>query len=374
MIRVCIVAPAYMTGGQAIEARTLVSGFAGDPDVRLELQPIDPKLPGWLARIRYARTVARLPLYLFGLIRRIARADVVHVCTAAFSPFILTTTPAILLARLMGRAVIVNYRDGRAADHIGARWVRWVLRRAHVLIFPSGFLRDVFRRFGLEGEVISNVVDTERFRFRQRTPLRPVLISSRLLEELYAVENTLRAFARLRATHPDARLLVIGGGDQEERLRSIVRDEEIAGVEFHGAVPHGDVPLWFDRADVFVNSSRIDNMPHSIIEAFSSGLPVVSTGSGGIPYVVEHGRNGLLVPIDDPEAMASALRSLLADPVLSQGLIAEGQSDCDQFYAWTAARARWGQLYARLARAEVAPAAAASASSAPDTVNARPAC
>lgn len=362
MIRVCIVAPAYMTGGQAIEARALVAGFAGDPDIRVELQPIDPKLPGWLARIRYVRTAARTPLYLLGLIRRIARADVVHICTAAFSPFILTTTPAVILARLMGKSVILNYRDGRAADHIGARWVRWVLRRADVLIFPSGFLRDLFRRFGLEGEVISNVVDTDRFQFRRRTPLRPILISSRLLEELYAVENTLRAFARLLATYPEARLLVIGGGDQEERLRSVVREEKIAGVEFHGAVAHGDVPNWFDRADVFVNSSRIDNMPHSIIEAFSSGLPVVTTGAGGIPYVVEHGRNGLLVPVDDPETMASALNTLLGDPVLAERLIAEGQKDCARFYSWAAARAGWSQLYRQLARAGAATAGAPSES------------
>ena len=374
MIRVCIVAPAYMTGGQAIEAKTLVAGFSRDADVRLELQPIDPKLPAWLARMRYVRTAARMPLYLFGLLRRIARADVVHICTAAFSPFILTTTPAIILARLMGRPVILNYRDGRAADHIGAPWVQWVLRRASVLIFPSGFLRDVFRRFGLDGEVISNVVDTERFQFRRRDPLQPSLISSRLLEELYAVENTLRAFALLRATYPEARLIVIGGGDQEERLRSIVRDEAIGGVEFHGAVPHGDVPKWYDRADVFVNSSRIDNMPHSIIEAFSSGLPVITTGAGGIPYVVEHGRNGLLVPIDDPAGMADALHLLLADPALARRLIAGGQIDCDRYYSWNAARTLWSQLYQRLAHGKAATAGASSGSSAQDTVNARPAC
>ncbi len=143
MIRVCVVAPAYMTGGQAIEARTLVDGFAREPDFRVELQPIDPRIPGWLARIRGVRTLARLPLYLGGLVRRIRRADVVHVFTAAFWPFLLTTTPAVLLARAFGKPVVLNYRDGRAADHIGAGWVRFVLRRATLLVFPSGFLRDV---------------------------------------------------------------------------------------------------------------------------------------------------------------------------------------------------------------------------------------
>jgi glycosyltransferase involved in cell wall biosynthesis len=359
MIRVCIVAPRYMTGGQAIEARTIVEGFARDPEVRVEIQPIDPKIPAWIARLKGVRTLARTPLFLGGLVRRILRSDVVHVCTAAFGPFVLTTTPAILVAKLLGRPVILNYRDGRAPDHLPSRWVRWVIGRADALVFPSGFLRDVFRGFGLEGEVVSNVVDTGRFRFRRREPLRPVLISSRLLEKLYAVENTLRAFAKVRAERPDARLIVIGGGDQEPVLRRLVEEEEIGGVEFHGAVPHSAVADWFDEADVFVNSSREDNMPHSIIEAYSSGLPVVTTRAGGIPYIVEHERNGLMVDIDDADALATAVLRVLGDAELARRLVDEGQKDCEEHYSWKAARRRWAQLYARLAGVPTATAPAA---------------
>lgn len=360
MIRVCIVAPRYMTGGQAIEARTILEGFAGHPQVRVEIQPIDPRIPGWLARIPGVRTAARTPLFLAGLLKRFWRADVVHVFTAAFSPFVLTTSPAILLARLLGKPLILNYRDGRAPDHLPSRWVRWMLRQPSVLVFPSGFLLDVFRRFGFDGEVIYNVVSTDRFRYRSRDPLKPVLISSRLLERLYAVENTLRAFARVRSAMPEARLIVIGGGDQEEYLRGVVRDEGIEGVEFQGRVPHGDVAEWFDRADLFVNSSREDNMPHSILEAFSSGLAVVTTNAGGIPYIVEHERNGLMVEPDRPEELAEAILRVLKDPELARGLIEQGQQDCAERYSWEAAKGEWIDLYQRLARREASPVVATS--------------
>jgi L-malate glycosyltransferase len=353
MIRVCIVAPKWMTGGQAIEARTIVEGFASDPGVRVEMQPIDPRIPGWLARIRGVRTLARMPLFLGGLIVRILRSDVVHVCTAAYGPFVLTTSPAILLARLLGRPVILNYRDGRAPDHLRSPWVRWMVRRASLLVFPSGFLRDVFGRFGLEGEVVSNVVDTQRFRFRERRPLRPVLISSRLLETLYAVDNTIRAFRLVRQEVPDARLIVIGGGHQEQMLRDVVAEEGIEGVEFHGPVNHDEVAGWYDRADVFVNSSREDNMPHSIIEAFSSGLPVVTTGAGGIPYLVEHERNGLLIEPDRPDQMATAVLRVLRDPGLAEYLITTGRADCEAIYSWNAARRRWIRVYETMARRDV---------------------
>jgi glycosyltransferase involved in cell wall biosynthesis len=349
VIRVCVVAPAWGTGGQAVEAQTLVKGFAADSEVRVELQPIDPHIPDAIARVRGLRTLVRLPVFYAGLVRRIARAQVVHVFTAAFWPFLLTTAPAVLWARLLGRPVVLNYRDGRARDHLKYRAVRWVLRRATVLVFPSGFLRDIFAEFGLAGLVISNVVNTEQFPFRRREPLRPVLLSSRLLEALYAVENTLVAHQELRRRVPEARLLIVGDGDRRPALEALVAERGIGGVEFVGRVAHQSMGSWYDRADILVNSSRIDNMPHCMLEAFAAGMPVVTTPSGGIPHVVQHERNGLHVPCDDPKAMADAVERLLSDPTLSRALVEQGREDCEACYSWPAVRRQWSRLYLSLA-------------------------
>ena len=338
-----------MTGGQAVEARTLLHGFEGDPDIALELQPIDPPIPAAIARVKGVRSLVRLPIYYAGLVRRVLRADVVHVFTAAFWPFLLTTTPAVLMARLLRRPVILNYRDGRARDHLKYAAVRWILRRATALVFPSGFLRDTFAEFGLHGVVVPNVVDTGRFVYRERPRLRPVLISSRLLEDLYAVENTILAHQELRRTVPGARLLVVGDGHCRPDLEALVAQRSIEGVEFVGRVPHREMGAWFDRADIMVNSSRIDNMPHCLIEAFAAGLPVVTTASGGIPYIVQHERNGLHIPCDQPVAMAEAVRRLLDDPSLTRSLIAAGREDCARQYSWDAARTQWTRLYTELA-------------------------
>lgn len=353
-IVVCIVAPKHMVGGQAVSAQSLLAGFADDPTCSLELQPIDPALPSWLVRLRGIRTLARMPIYLAGLVQHFRRADVIHVYTAAFSPFALTTTPAILLARLMGKPVVLNYHDGRAAAHLRSRWACWILRRTSAIVVPSTFLRDVFARVGLSGDVISNVVDSTRFRFRERVPLRPLLISCRLLEELYAVDNTLRAFKLIRERYPAAELTVIGLGDQDERLKEIVQAEQIDGVSFRGRVAHAAVPDYYDCTDIWVNSSREDNMPLSMIEAFSSGLPVVTTNAGGIPLMVQHERNGLLVRCDDPHALADAVVRLLEDDDLARRLIAEARRDCDERYSWASAHYQWRRLYLRLARRRAA--------------------
>lgn len=100
----------------------------------------------------------------------------------------------------------------------------------------------------------------------------------------------------------------------------------------------------YDSADIYLNSPDIDNMPGSIIEAFASGLPVVTTDAGGIPYIVEHGRSGLVVRCRDYRALAENASRLLEDGLLAQKLTAGGQRECDK-YRWSAVRSDWLKLY-----------------------------
>ena len=97
-----------------------------------------------------------------------------------------------------------------------------------------------------------------------------------------------------------------------------------------------------------VNSSRVDNMPHFVLEAYAAGLPIVSTAVGGIPYMIEPECTGLLVPPDDPAAFAAALRRVLTEPGLASGLIAAGHKETSR-YSWVAAKEQWRRIYWMLA-------------------------
>jgi len=96
-----------------------------------------------------------------------------------------------------------------------------------------------------------------------------------------------------------------------------------------------------------VNSSRVDNAPHFVIEAFAAGTPVVSTRAGGIVYMVENERSGLLVPVDDPAALAAAAARLLRDPAQALKLAREARRQCGR-YSWATAGGLWEQLYIEL--------------------------
>src|SRR5262245_5807573 len=112
-IRVCHVAPSLaMLGGQSIQAARLLEGLKEAPEVEAELLPINPTLPGPLRRlqeVKYARTVVNMLAMLIILIVRLPRYDIVQVYAASYFSFLLTPAPAVLIAKLYGKRVIMHY-------------------------------------------------------------------------------------------------------------------------------------------------------------------------------------------------------------------------------------------------------------------------
>jgi glycosyltransferase involved in cell wall biosynthesis len=351
-LQVCIVAPSLeIYGGQSIQAARLLEGLNRQMDIEAAFLPHNPRLPGPLRKlqaIKYVRTVFTELAYVFLLLSRLWKYDVIHVFSASYYSFLLAPAPAILIARLYGKPVILNYHSGEAEDHLrNWRSAIPIIRLATRVIVPSRYLVDVFQRFGIVAEAIFNTVELDKFTFRERKPLRPVIVSNRNLEAHYGVADTLRAFAKIERESPDVRLIVAGDGSQRGMLHSLASELGLKRVEFVGSVPPEQMPRLLDSADIFINASVVDNMPLSIIEAFASGLPVVTTGAGGIPYIVSHGRNGMVVAPGDSDALADAVLSLLRDEALAQHLIDNAQSD-SIFYTWESVKSGWLEAYREL--------------------------
>jgi glycosyltransferase involved in cell wall biosynthesis len=221
--------------------------------------------------------------------------------------------------------------------------VHLLLKLADEIVVPSDYLREVFARHGYRARVIRNVVDTSRFRFRERKPLRPRLVSTRNLEPIYRLDNTLRAFALLRARHPEATLTIAGSGSEEQRLRRLAAP--FAGaVRFAGRIDPASMPRVYDDGDIFVNSSIVDNQPLSVLEAFASGLPVVSTATGEIANMVREGDTGSIVQAGSPAAMAEAITRLLSDPERALSMARRARDEVEK-YNWPAAHRQWIAAY-----------------------------
>jgi glycosyltransferase involved in cell wall biosynthesis len=334
-------------GGHSVQADALLSRLESD-GYPVGFLPINPQFPAPLRPLRqvpYVRTLLNEALYLPSF-QRFARADVVHVFSASYWSFLLAPAPAMVAARALARRVILHYHSGEADDHL-ERWsllVHPFLRLAHQIVVPSRYLREVFERHGYRTRVIPNVIDTGRFRYRERVPLRPRLLSTRNLEPYYRVDAILEAFARLRRERPDATLTVAGYGSGEERLKRQAESLGCGGIRFVGRVEPSAMPALYDEADIFVNSSVVDNQPVSVLEAFASGLPVVSTPTGDLKFMVRDDDTGIVVPPADAEGIANGILRILrradhALPIVRSARRAVGENE------WPQVRKAWADVY-----------------------------
>jgi glycosyltransferase involved in cell wall biosynthesis len=271
---------------------------------------------------------------------RAGKVDVVHVLACSWLYFFLIVSPAVLIGRLRGKRVVLNYRGGDAdvfLERFG--WmVKPIFQRATLLTAPSGFLAQVIRkRLGLPVAIVPNIVDFSKFRYRRRESFQPKMIVTRHLEALYDVETVLRAFRKIQENYPLASLLIAGTGSQESQLREMASNWDLKNVRFLGYVDHQLLPAVYDECDILLNSSRVDNFPGSLLEASAAGLAVISTKAGGIPFIYENGKNALLVEIGDWERLAAGVQRILCEPDLGLQLSTAGAQLCRQC-DWTNVR------------------------------------
>jgi glycosyltransferase involved in cell wall biosynthesis len=347
-IRMLPIAPSMdILGGQAVQATRLLAGLGRNPSLEMDFQPINPRV-GWLRRVKVVRTVLTFLRYCLALLVRVPRYDILHVFSASYYSYCLWTLPALFFTRLYGKKIILNYRDGQAEDHL-SNWKSALpsIRRMDALVTPSPFVRGVFARHGLDIRVIPNVLDIDRFPFRQRGRLRPVFLHNRILEPLYRVDVTLRAFAIIQSRYPEARLTVAHDGVSRPGLEALARELGLRNVGFVGRVPHARIRELYDEADIYLTNPDFDCLPGSLLECFASGLPVVATRVGGIPQIAADGEAALLVPCGDPEALAAAAMRLLEDPGLAARLTAHARQECRKYAAGPICE-QWARVYGEL--------------------------
>jgi glycosyltransferase involved in cell wall biosynthesis len=348
-IRVLLIAPSLdIVGGQSVQAVRLLDAMRRDSGIQIDFLPTNPRLPGPLRgfqRIKYVRTAVTESIYTVQLLSRAAKYDILHVFAAGYSSYWLTYCPPALLSRFSGSRLILHHHDGRAGEHFERvpAAVRWAAR-ADQIVVPSPFLVEVFRRHGLRACAIPNIVDQTQFCYRRRDVIHPRFLHNRGLEAHYNVPCTIRAFAAVQVPYPDASLVIAHDGPLKNQLQTMVSEMGLRNVSFAGAVSQERMRELYDGADIYLMSPDIDNMPLSVLECYASGLPVVSTAAGGVPYVVENERTGLLAPAGDHHALAQAALRLLQEPGLGLWLAKNARKECYQYQATTVA-SEWTRLY-----------------------------
>lgn len=245
---------------------------------------------------------------------------------------------AALLAPVPVRVASVHNLYDRVKPH--RRWAnRWLGERTQVVLAGSARVRaDILRWDGIPAarvRVLPYGIDLApygepRDRGGARAALglpsgAPVIGTVGRLEPQKGHDLLLEAFARLRRERPEARLLLVGDGRERAALEGLAARLGVAeGVRFLGT--RRDLPALLPALDAFAFPSRWEGTPLALIAAMAAGVPVVATPVGGVPTVVEEGRTGRLVPVEDVPALAAALGGLLDDPAASRSLAERGRA------------------------------------------------
>lgn len=226
------------------------------------------------------------------------------------------------------------------------RWAARVLQRVDALVAPSPYLARLGDLVGREVAVIPNVLPAPATpRLRER--YRPTVLWMRTFHPLYRPDLAVAAFAELRARRPDATLTMAGQDKGElDATRRLVVDRGLAdAVTFVGFLDPAGKTQAFTTHDLFLNTTRTDNAPVSLLEAAAHGLVVVSTPAGGIADLFTDGTDVLLA--QDAAGLADALSTVLDDASLAARLSAGGRSLAEAA-TWSHVGPLWHSLLGRL--------------------------
>jgi glycosyltransferase involved in cell wall biosynthesis len=259
-----------------------------------------------------------------------------------------------LLERL-AKPYILTLHGGNMPD-FSSRWPRltgWLLRHAAAVTAPSGYLANALHGFRSDIEILPNAIDLDSYPFRWRKHAAARLVWLRAFHDIYDPQLAIRTVALLTPQFPEIRLLMAGPDKRDgsyQATRALAHSLGVdAHVEYAGRIPKSAVAAAIDRGDIFLNTSKIDNHPVTLLEAMACGACVVTTSPGGVPYMAQDGVNCLSAPVGDATRLAAAIRELLTRPELAVRVSRQaraGVEACD----WPAVLARWRSLLSSAAK------------------------
>lgn len=251
--------------------------------------------------------------------------------------------------RSLGKPYVLTLHGGNlpvfAARYPGR--VRHLLGGARAVTAPSSYLKEQLEPFCPQIRIIPNPIDMGRYSYRLRKKARPAVIWLRAFHEKYNPQLAVAVAAAIIAKYPDFRLTMVGpdkGDGSFQRTEAEVRAKGLESrVNFPGSIPKAQVPAALGEADVFLNTTDVDNTPISVVEAMACGLSVVSTKVGGIGYLLRDQIEALLVPARDPAAMTQAVERILSEPDLGERLSRNGREKVERF-DWSYILPKWEEL------------------------------
>ncbi len=236
-------------------------------------------------------------------------------------------------------------------SHTHRSKVTKLLSGAKRIVSPSHYLIDKLQTSSIQIELIPNAIDLSLFERHLRSKLEPRLFWLRAFHSAYNPQMAIRVLVLIKKKYPSA-CLTMAGPDKGEmgNCKKLAAEMGVnKQVIFPGKITKSQINKIAKEHDIFINTTNIDNTPLSVLEAMALGMPVVSTNVGGIPYLIQHGENGLLLSPGDSneDEMAKNILKLISDKELATKLSIKGRKTAERF-DWKQIFPLWEKLFKKL--------------------------
>jgi len=227
-----------------------------------------------------------------------------------------------------------------------SKLAQYIFQHSYTLVAPSGFMRELFHKYGYKNiELIPNNIDVSLYPFKQRKLVRPAILWVRSFANLYNPQLAIAMVDVLKNEFHNIRLCFVGpekDGTMEE-CQKLTQDKHLEHhVIFKGKLSKEDWIALSAEYDVFLSTTNIDNTPVSVMEAMALGMVVVSTNAGGVPFLVDHGKNGFLYNVGDLEGLITIMRKVLQNDNNTQSYNARKKAEN---WDWTTVKNQWKELF-----------------------------
>lgn len=291
------------------------------------------------------RAAAFVAFGLFGGLR--ADCDVIHAHYAVPQGFL-----GALLKKITGKPLVITVHGSDitvlSKNPLARPLVAFALKNADRVIAVSNFLRTQVLDFGIPEEkvrVVYNGLTIDDEGDEEFEVGGTVIAYVGGLVRQKGVDVLMRAFKKVKSNAANASLAIVGEGPEEKPLRRLAEELELKDVHFLGQ--RSNLKLVLTRSSVLVLPSREEGFGMILLQAMHFGVPVIASKTGGIPEVVRHWENGLLVEREDPNALAEAILTVLGDEELRRMLIEGGRKTAGAF-SWRRAGEEVDGIYAEV--------------------------
>ena len=251
------------------------------------------------------------------------------------------------LCRVLGVKYISKLHGGDLPTRIKKSrfFCDMIFKNADSNVAPSNYLFNAFQTNGYSKLIyIPNTIELEKYLFTKRESIQPKLLWVRSFAKIYNPMMAIKVLSALKKEYPGASLCMVGPiKDESYEETELLAKKMKVEVTFTGKLSKEEWIELSKEYNVFINTTHYDNTPISVIEAMAIGLPVVSTNVGGIPYLLQHQKNALLVEDNDAKKMVLEINNLLKDPNLVMQLT-ENALETVKKFDWKIVKKQWFEL------------------------------